>query len=82
MASLKNEYFNREDVIETYKPNKLLSLFHLSVLVILFLYSTSVMFSDQEGAVSAGFTLHLILTLPWAFFACRDLFFRKKTYSE
>ena len=82
MTSLKNEYFNQEDVIETHKPNKLLSLFHLSVLVILFLYSTAVMFSDQEGAVSAGFTLHLILTLPWAFFACRDLFFRKRMWMK
>ena len=82
MGSFKNEYFNQEDVIETHKPNKLLSLFHLSVLVILFLYSTAVMFSDQEGAVSAGFTLHLILTLPWAFFACRDLFFRKKMWMK
>ena len=82
MASSKNKYFNSEDVIETYRPNKLLSLFHLLVLVILFMFSTAVMFSDQEGAISAGFTLHLILTLPWAFFACRDLFFRKRMWMK
>ena len=82
MASSKKEYFNPEDVIETHRPNKLLSLFHLLVLVILFLFSTAVMFSDQEGAISAGFTLHLILTLPWAFFACRDLFFRKRMWMK
>ena len=82
MANLKNEYFNQEDVIETYRPNKLLSLFHLLVLVALFIFCTSVMLSGEEGAVSSGFILHLILTVPWAFFSCRDLFFRKRMWMK
>ena len=77
-----NQFFSKEDVLETYKPNKLGSLFNLVVLVALFIFCTSVMFSDQEGAISAGLLCHGMFTLPWAFFACRDIFFRDKMWMK
>ena len=75
-----NQFFTSEDVLETYRPNKLGSLFNLVVLVALFIFCTSVMFS--EGGIVAGLICHLIMTLPWAFFGCRDLFFRDKMWMK
>ena len=78
-----NEFFNSEDVLETYRPNKLRGFFNLLVLIVFFVFCTTVMFSDPGGElIVPGIFLHLMFTLPWAFFACKDPFFRKRMWMK